>query len=359
MRLMLRPPCADWTGRGDISDVGEVVRVEYVQYGNSGLKVSKLCWGAMNYYERVSEAEAIASVHKAIDQGINFFDTADGYGRGQGEVELGKALKGKRDGIVLATKCWVPMYKWPGGRGCSRFHIMRAVEDSLRRLQTDYIDLYQLHHPDPNTPVEETYSTLDTLVKQGKVRHLGVANHYAWQVAHQLGLAALRGWEPLISLQVRYNLLDRVIENETVHFCKRFNIALMTYGPLCGGILTGKYGRGEPIPEGSRLEVIPMMQDALTDEVFDVLDEVQAMAGRYGIGMNQLAVKWVISKDYITTPIIGGSRPEHFDPMYELFDIEIHDDDIARLDEVTYRFRFQEFANQPKVEGGAISLNRW
>ncbi len=333
--------------------------MEYVQYGNSGLQVSKLCWGAMNFYERVDEATAIASVHKALDEGINFFDTADGYGIGEGEVMLGKALKGRRDGVVLATKCWVPMYDWPAGGGCSRFHIIRAVEDSLRRLDTDYIDLYQLHHPDPDTPVEETLSTLDTLVKQGKVRYVGVANHYAWQVAHYLGLAALHDWEPVISMQVRYNLLDRVIENETAHFAKRFNIALMTYGPLCGGILTGKYKRGEPLPEGSRVAKVSLMAERLTDEVWDVLEEVEAMAGRYGIGMNQLALKWVLSKDYITTPIIGGSRPEHFDPMYELFDINIEAEDLAHLDELTEQFRFQAFTNQAKTEGGDLALNRW
>jgi 1-deoxyxylulose-5-phosphate synthase len=333
--------------------------MEYVQYGNSGLQVSKLCWGAMNFYQRVDEATAIASVHKALDEGINFFDTADGYGKGEGEVMLGKGLKGCRDGVVLATKCWVTMYDWPAGGGCSRFHIMRAVEDSLRRLETDYIDLYQLHHPDPKTPVEETLATLDTLVKQGKIRYVGVANHYAWQVAHYLGLAALNDWEPITSMQVRYNLLDRVIENETVPFARRFNIALMTYGPLCGGILTGKYKRGEPFPEGSRAAKMSTMADRLTDEVWGVLDEVAAMADGYGIGMNQLALKWVLSKDYITTPIIGGSRPEHFEPMYDLFDICIEDEDIARLDQLSEQFRFQEFSNQPNTEGGDVALNRW
>ncbi len=334
--------------------------MEYVQYGNSGLQVSKLCWGAMNFFQNVDEKTAIGSVHEALDNGINFFDTADGYGAaGEGEVMLGKALKGRRDGVVVATKFWVPMYDWPAGGGCSRFHLMRAVEDSLKRLDMDYIDLYQLHHPDPDTPVEETLATLDTLIKQGKVRYVGVANHYAWQVAHYLGLAALHKWEPMISMQVRYNMLDRVIENETVHFCKRFNIALMTYGPLCGGVLTGKYKRGEELPEGSRVAKMSPMQEKLTDEVFEVLDEVGAMANKYGIGMNQLALKWVLAKDYITTPIIGGSRPDHFTPMYELFDIEIKVEDIAKLDELTEQFRFQEFGNQPKREGGDLALNRW
>ena len=333
--------------------------MRYVQYGNSGLQVSKLCWGAMNFYQNVDEQTAIASVHKALDQGINFFDTADGYGRGRGEEVLGKALHGRRDGVVLATKCWVPMYDWPGGRGCSRFHMMRAVEDSLRRLGTDYIDLYQLHHPDADTPVEETLSTLDTLVRQGKIRYIGVANHYAWQVAHYLGVSALHNWEPMISLQVCYSLLDRVIENEAVHFCRRFNIALMTYGPLRGGILSGKYKRGQAPPEGSRASRMQAMRDTLTDDTFDILDEISAMADRYGIGMNQLAVKWVLSKDYITTPIIGGSRPEHFDPMYELFDFEIEADDLIRLDDLTERYRFKPFGNQAVVEGGGLSPNRW
>ncbi len=333
--------------------------MEYVQFGNSGLQVSKLCLGAMNFYQRVDEAEATACVHQALNSGINFFDTADGYGKGDGEIALGKALKGKRDGVVLATKCWVKMYDWPSGGGCSRFHMMRAVEDSLRRLGTDYIDLYQLHHPDPQTPVEETLATMDQLIRQGKVRYFGVCNHYAWQVAHYLGLAALHEWEPVISLQVRYNLLDRGIENEAVHFARRFNVALMTYGPLCGGILTGKYKRGEALPEDSRAAKMETMQSTLTDGTFDVLEEIGQIARKYALGMNQLSLKWVLSKDFITTPIIGGSRPEHFECMYDLFNVNISSEDLERLDELTESYKYQPYANQPQIQGGGIGLNRW
>ncbi|MDQ2732988.1 MAG: aldo/keto reductase, partial [Armatimonadota bacterium] len=156
------------------------------------------------------------------------------------EEFLGKAIKEKRDHLVLATKLWVQMYQGdPNGRGCGRYHMTRAVEDSLRRLGTDRIDLYQLHHPDKAAPVEETLSTLDSLVKAGKIRYVGVSNHYAWQMAHMLGVSALHNWEPLVSIQCRYNIFDRAVENETMHFCRRFNIAAITYGPLCGGLLSG------------------------------------------------------------------------------------------------------------------------
>ncbi|GAH07111.1 unnamed protein product, partial [marine sediment metagenome] len=204
---------------------------------------------------------------------INFIDTADAYGKGIAEEILGEALTPeKRNRIILATKFWAKMGDHPNSSGCSRHHIMKAVEASLKRLSTDYIDLYLVHHPDRQTPVEEVLSALDTLIKQGKVRYIGVSNHYAWQMAHMLGISALHNWEPITCIQCRYNIMDRVVENETVPFCKRFNIATMIYGPLSGGILAGRYERGKPIPEGSRAGKDGQLRKELTDEVFDLLD---------------------------------------------------------------------------------------
>jgi len=335
--------------------------VKYVRFGNTGIMVSRLCLGAMEFPDALGEQEAVALLDEALDSGINFIDTADAYGRGTSEEFLGRALTpDKRDKVILATKFWVVMR--PPDRnsgGCSRYHIMRAVEDSLRRLRTDRIDLYQLHHPHPETPIEETLSTLDALVQQGKVRYVGVCNHYAWQVAHALGVSALHNWEPFASMQVRYNILDRGIERETVPFCQRFNLAIMGYGPLDGGILTGKYRRGEPIPEGSRVSKIKQMQEQLNDQTFDILDELQTIAAKYDLALNQLAVAWVLAKPYLTTPILGGKRPEHFEPMYGLCEVQLAPEDVARIDELSADYVWKPFANQPMVQGTSLALNRW
>ena len=333
--------------------------MKYTKLGNAGIEVSRLCLGCMDFPVRLAEPEAAQVLDTALDQGINFLDTADAYGNGKSEQVLGRLLKGKRDQVILATKFWVKMYDRPSGGGCSRVHVMHAIEDSLRRLQTDYIDLYQLHHPDPNTPVEETLSALDALVEQGKVRYVGVSNHYAWQMAHMLGVSALHNWEPLVSVQCRYNIIDRVIENETVPFCQRFNLAMMTYGPLAGGILTGKYRRGEQPPEGSRLAPLGSEQRWLTDETSDLLDELQKIAAKYEIGLNELAIAWLLCKPYVTTPILGGSKPEHFTQVYGTVDLRIEEADLQRMDELSGSYRYGPFSNQPISAGAPLALNRW
>lgn len=334
--------------------------MKYVKFGNAGVEVSALCLGAMTFYERCDEDTAIGIVRKAYDVGVNFIDTADSYGRGKSEDFLAKALKGIREGIFLATKFYVPYTpdrRLGGGLACSRKHIIQYVDNSLRRLETDYIDLIQLHHPNPKVSAEEELSTLDTLVKQGKVLYVGVSNHYAWQMAHLLGVSALRGLEPIVSIQCRYNMLDRVVEMETVPFCQRFNIAMMAYGPQDGGILTGKYQRGEPVDPEARVGKIKSMQSKLTEELFDILDKIQAVADKYGIGMNQLAVKWVMEQPLCVVPIIGGSKPEHFDPLYEVVDLEIEPADMQYLTDLTRQYRYGEFGNQPMTGGTSPALN--
>jgi len=279
---------------------------------------------------------------------------------GHNEEVVGRLIQGRRDDIVVATKFWVKMERGKRNRGgCSRIHLMRAVEDSLRRLQTDRIDLYMLHHPDPDTPAEETLSTMDTLIRQGKVRYWGVSNHYAWQIAHYLGLCALHGWEPPISLQCRYNVFDRVIEGETAHFCRRFNIATMIYGPLDRGILTAKYQRGQAPPEGSWLARYKRGQAKLTDELFDARDQLEAIAAKYGILLNQLAVAWLLAKPVVTAVILGGSKPEHFAQLHGCCDIELEAADIARIDELSLPWRYGPFVNQGIVGGTPPALNRW
>ncbi len=332
--------------------------MEYVKFGNSGMQVSRFCLGFMDLPSRVEEEEAIGVVHAALDHGINFIDCADAYGRGHAEEVLGRALKDRRDDVVIATKFWAQMGEGPNTGGGSRLHIMEAVEGSLRRLQTDYIDLYLLHHPDSKTPVEETFSTLDTLIKQGKVRYVGVCNHYAWQMAHMLGVSARHSWEPLVCIQCRYNILDRAIENETVPFCHRFNIATMIYGPLCGGLLTGFYQRGQPLPDGARYERSESMRKQEFDEnLFDILQELEQIAGDHGIELTDLAYGWLLAKPYVTSVIMGGSRAEYYQALWDVVEVELDSEDIERIDELSQMRRYRPFANQGMVQGAPLALN--
>lgn len=235
----------------------------------------------------------------------------------------------------------------------------------MRRLGTDRIDLYQLHHPDQYASVEETLATLDTLIKQGKVRYIGVCNHYAWQMAHMLGVSALHNWEPIVSIQCHYNIFNQSMESETSHFCKHFNIAAITYGPLSGGVLSGIVKRGQPLPENSRVgksglsNIVKLGPKQTEDDIYDVLDELERIAAKYNLAINQLAVKWVLSKHWITCPILGGSRAEHFSCMYNLFETEIDPEDLKRIDEISEPFRYVPFGNQPVVEGPGEQRDWW
>ena len=333
--------------------------MDYVRFGNAGIQVSRLALGCMDFPVKQDEAGTAKILDSALDHGINLLDTADTYGKGASEEVLGKILKGKRDGIILATKFWVNMYDRPNGGGCSRVHIIQALEDSLKRLQTDYIDLYQLHHPDENTPVEEVLSTMDTLVKQGKVRYIGVSNHFAWQMAHMLGVSALHNWEPLVSIQCRYNILDRVVENETIPFVRRFNIALMAYSPLNSSILSGRYKKGEPFPEDSRLVALPSYQKKMTENTWDALDRLKEIAERLGMSLPQLSYAWLLAKPWVTTIIMGGHRPEHFESLYGVEGMKLDPADVEQIDELSESWRYGPFHNQPIVEGGPAALNWW
>jgi aryl-alcohol dehydrogenase-like predicted oxidoreductase len=331
--------------------------VKYRKFGNAGIEVSRLCLGCMDFPLKMAIDDSRKLLDSALDRGVNFLDTADGY-RDSEEI-LGKILGDKRDKIILATKFWINLEKRVNGGGCSRVHIMQAVEGSLKRLQTDYIDIYQLHHPDENTPVEEVLSTMDTLVKQGKIRYVAVSNHYAWQMAHMLGVSALHNWEPITSLQCRYNILDRAVENETMAFCERFNIATMIYSPLDSGLLSGKYKRGQELPEGARWTSYVRGGRTISDHAWDVLDKLEEIAGKYEIGVNQLAMAWVLSKGWVTSVIMGGYKPEHFDPMYPVLDMKIAREDLAAIDEISTPCRYRPFHNQAVVKGAPLALNRW
>lgn len=332
--------------------------MQYVRFGNTGIQVSRLGLGCMDFTVKQDEETASRILGTALDYGINLLDTADTYGKGISEEVLGRILKGKRQDIILATKFWAKMYDRVNGRGCSRVHIMNAVEDSLRRLQTDYIDLYQLHHPDENTPVEETISTLDCLVKQGKIRYYGVSNHYAWQMAHMLGVSALHNWEPLVSVQCRWNIIDRAVENEIIPFARRFNIATLIYGPLSGGYLSGKIQKGEEPAKGTRAAMRTYVQ-RMTDEAWELLGELKSIADKYEVGLNKLAYAWLLSKPEATCVLMGGSKPEHFDDLYGVDELMLETEDLERIDTLSERWRYMPFHNQAAVNGAPVALNRW
>jgi aryl-alcohol dehydrogenase-like predicted oxidoreductase len=332
--------------------------MKYVMFGNTGMKVSRLSLGAMTLGGRVDQKTSARVVDEALDHGVNLIDTGDSYG--DSEETLGEILSGaKRERVFLATKVFRRFCRDGRVGRNSRVNLIHALERSLRLLKTDYVDLYQLHHPDEETPIEETLMTLDTLVKQGKIRYYGVSNHYAWQMAHMIGESKAHGWEPLVSIQPNYNVLDRQVERETIPFCRRFNIALMCYGPLCGGILTGKYHAKEEIPKGSRGETNPKVQDYLRDKrVAGIVEDLRRIGEEHHLRMNQLAILWLLAKPDATTIIVGGSRPEHFTQIYDIADSEIPQSVVEKIDEISEDRIHTPFANQPIVEGPRISGQR-
>ncbi|HEY1752816.1 MAG TPA: aldo/keto reductase [Caulobacteraceae bacterium] len=286
--------------------------MEYRRLGDSGLKVSEIGLGCNNFGMRIDQAATNAVIDAAIEHGVTFLDTADVYGgRGKSEEMMGVALKGKRDKVVLATKFASPMGDGPDKRGGSRRYIMEAVEASLRRLQTDYIDLYQMHQPDPDTPVEETLSALDDLVTQGKVRYLGNSNFTGWMIADADWTAKNEHLTRFVSAQNNYSLLERRVEHEVNPACARFGLGMLPYFPLASGLLTGKYKRDEGAPEGTRLAAWgPRGQAALNDKNFDRLEKLSAWAEERGHDMLDLAFAWLLGNPVVSSVIAGATKPE-------------------------------------------------
>ena len=285
--------------------------MEYRQLGRSGLKVSAVGLGCNNFGRRCSEEETRAVVHKALDLGVTMFDTADFYSAGLSEEFLGKALGPRRRDIVLATKFGLPLRQGEYEGGASRRYIMLAVEASLRRLGTDYIDLYQLHFPDPKTPIEETLSTLDALVRAGKVRYAGSSNFAGWQLADAAWTAKTKGLTPFIAAQNHYNLLDRRIEREVLPAAEAFEVGIIPYFPLSSGLLTGKYKRGAPVPNDSRAAANPdAAKRMLSDENFATVEKVDDFARSRGKGILDAAVSWLLGQKQVATVIAGATRPE-------------------------------------------------
>jgi aryl-alcohol dehydrogenase-like predicted oxidoreductase len=306
------------------------------QLGRTGLKVSEVCLGTMTFGLQAGEAAAFTTMDVAEQGGITFFDTADVYPMGGGPEDVGNSerivgkwleARGARERIVLATKCRGAMGTGPNDEGLSRKHIMRACEDSLRRLQTDYIDLYQTHRPDPSTPIEETLRALDDLVRQGKVRYIGCSNHLAWQLADALWTSRLHGLARYDCAQPRYNLLFRMIEDEVLPLCRAHGVGAIAYNPLAGGMLTGKYLATRQVQEGTRFG-LPRRGEAYrrrywNDAVFDTLDGLARFLEPRGKSLTHVALAWVLSQPGITSAIVGASKPEQLQDSLKATDITL------------------------------------
>lgn len=314
--------------------------MEYRNLGGTGLKVSVVGIGCNNFGRRCDEATTASVVDAALDAGVNFFDTADVYGpRGLSEEYLGKALKGKdRSQVVIATKFGMQMGENELMRGASRRYIMNAVEDSLRRLNTDYIDLYQQHAPDPSTPIEETLRALDDLVRDGKVRYLGNSNFTGWQVADADWMARSASLNRFATAQNQYSLLDRRLEREVVPACERFGIGILPYFPLASGMLTGKYARGSEPPEGTRMAAWgDRAKAALSDQNFDIVEKLTAFAEERGHTILELAMSWLASKPYISSVIAGATSPEQVMTNAAAAGWKLTDEEMEQVAELSKR----------------------
>ena len=279
--------------------------------GNSGLKVSVIGLGCNNFGMRIDQAQTRMVVDAALDCGVNFFDTADIYGASKSEVFLGEALKGKRDKAVLATKFANPMGEGEYLRGGARRYIVKAVEDSLKRLHTDHIDLYQMHVPDADTPIEETLGALDDLVRAGKVLYIGNSNFTGWQIADADWTSRTQGLERFVSAQNNFSLLERGVEREVLPACERFGLGLLPYFPLASGFLTGKYQRGEPPRQGTRLAAWGKRgAAALNDRNFDRLEALENWATQRGRRILDLAFAWLLGHNAVSSVIAGATSPE-------------------------------------------------
>ena len=309
--------------------------------GDTGVRVSELCFGAMTFggkgywanIGQVGQKEADELVNIAIDGGINFFDTADVYSEGMSELLLGKALGTRRNSVVLATKVRGRTGSGPNDVGLSRRHIIDSCNASLKRLGTDYIDLYQVHSFDPRTPLEETLRTLDDLVREGKVRYVGASNFAGWQLMKALAISDTQHLERFITLQAFYSLIARDLENELVPLSLDQHLGILPWSPLGGGFLTGKYRRGKPRPEGARRSN-PTAQFLQFDEEkgFDIVDELEKTARKYGATITQAALNYLLRKPGVTSVIVGARNKEQLTDNLKTVDWEIAAEEVARLD---------------------------
>ncbi len=315
--------------------------MQYVNLGNSGLKVSRICLGMMTFGDpnwrdwTLGEEDSRPIIKRALDLGINFFDTADIYSVGVSEELTGRVLwdYAKRDKIVLATKIYNPMSDDVNDRGLSRKHVMAGIDNSLRRLDTDYVDLYQIHRWDSTTPIEETMEALHDVVKAGKARYIGASSMYAWQFAKAQSTAQLHGWTRFVSMQNHYNLIYREEEREMIPQCIDQGVGLIPWSPLARGLLTGSRTRDKS-GATARAKSDQMAHDMYyNDGDFEIIDRVAKLAEQHGVTMAQMALAWMLQKPGITAPIIGASKMPHLEQAVGALDVQLSDEDVAFLEE--------------------------
>jgi aryl-alcohol dehydrogenase (NADP+) len=316
--------------------------MEYVRLGSTGLKVSRICLGTMTFGAPewrswvLDEAASRPILRRALEQGITFFDTADMYSRGRSEEILGKVIAehASRDQIVIATKAFYPMGDGPNDRGLSRKHLMQAIDASLRRLGTDYVDLYQIHRFDPQTPVEETLEALHDIVKAGKARYIGASSMASWQFAKMLAASDAHGWTRFVSMQNHYNLVYREEEREMMPLCRDQGIGVIPWSPLARGFLAGNRGRTDrgQTPRAKSDEFAHTLYYADAD--FAIADRVAEVAAHRGVTPTQVALAWLLSRPAVTAPIVGTSKLAHLDAAIAALDVHLDAGEIASLEEL-------------------------
>jgi len=329
--------------------------MEHVRFGKTGMQVSKLCLGTMTFGYQCNEELSVAILNAAKDHGFTFIDTADVYpigdmtsGYGATEEILGRWLTGQRDNFILATKCYAPTGPNKWDQGNSRKNIIRAAEESLRRLKTDYIDLYQLHFYDDRVSHDESLSALDDLVRSGKVRYIGCSNYLAYQLATALGRSDVNKWERFASVQPRYNMLFRENERELLPLCAEQGLAVIPYNPLAGGFLTGKHQKGAPTADtrftigGGTAE--RYQERYWQDQMFATLDALRGIAAEADMTVAQLAIAWQFTRPTITSPIIGASKPEQLVDAVNAVRTPLSAELTQRLDVLTHEYRFGDSA---------------
>src|SRR5438270_2367297 len=314
--------------------------MRYRKLGNTGLIVSSVALGTMQFGGKMNmgnlgQEDTTRMVKLALDGGINFIDTADVYSLGESETLLGDALKGVRNEIVLATKVRLPMSGNFNRSGATRVNIMREVEASLRQLQTDYIDLYQIHGWDSNTPLEETLRTLDDLVRQGKVRYIGLSNLMSWQAATAVMLQGHLRLEKYVTAQMYYSLVGRGLEYEFQSFAEYYNIGILVWSPLAGGFLAGKYSRNNPPPAGSRFADAGQFVPFERESGYRVVDALKAVAARHGASPARVAISWVLSRPAVSSVIVAARKAEQLEDNIAAVDLQLSDEDVQLLDAVS------------------------
>jgi aryl-alcohol dehydrogenase-like predicted oxidoreductase len=311
--------------------------MKYRKLGNTGLIVSEVALGTMQFGSKMNmgnlgQEDTTRMVKLALDRGINFIDTADVYSLGESETLLGNALKGVREEIVLATKVRLPMSRNFNRSGATRVNIMRGVESSLQRLQTDYIDLYQVHGWDSNTPLEEALRTLDDLVRQGKVRYIGLSNYLAWQAATAVMLQERLGLERFVAAQMYYSLVGRGLEHEFQSFAEYYKLGILVWSPLAGGFLSGKYSRSNPAPVGSRFAESGQFVPFDKEMGYRVVDALKEVAARHSASPARVALAWALGRPEVSSVIIAARKAEHLEDNIRAVELRLSDDDVRLLD---------------------------